>query len=365
VGAVAPGRVNLIGEHTDYNQGFVLPIAIERQAMILAARARENISTIWSADLGEQLRIDLSRPLHPMPDKDANYLLGVVDQFHRRNIPVPNLDLALTSTVPIGAGLSSSAALEVAMATLLVQITGAQIDPLEKALLCQAAEHAFPGAPVGIMDMYVSAMARQNHALLIDCRSNDSRPVPIPDSDEAVLLIVDTRIKHRLAGGEYAQRRLVCESAARKLGVAALRDATMAMLESDWAGLTDDERAKATHVIQENARTLAAAQALEQDDLAQFGKLMFASHQSLRDLFDVSCSELDLIVQCASEHVGDGVFGARMTGGGFGGCAIVLCRPEALSVLASVLHTAFERSFKISLGMFTTGASAAARPLDL
>ncbi len=363
--ARAPGRVNLIGEHTDYNLGFVLPMAIERYTLVVADPSPNDSSTFWSFDLDETTHVDLTSPLHPLPGTAANYPLGVASQFLKRQDArsLGNFDVLITSTVPLGAGLSSSAALEVAFATLLEQATGAKLSVLEKALLCQAAEHEFPGAPVGIMDMYISAGAQRGNALLIDCRSNHAQAVPLPSTSKTIVLIVDSGVKHSLAAGEYAKRRATCESAARKLGVPSLREATITMLNT--SNLSLDERMKALHVVAENNRTVLAAEALGSGDVTTFGELMFASHDSLRDLFDVSCRELNVLVDAARTRAGQGVFGARMTGGGFGGCVVILCKPDSVSEIRDELNAAFRDVFGRTCEMFTTVAAGGAQALNV
>jgi galactokinase len=340
----APGRVNLIGEHTDYNEGFVLPMAIAHRALVLASPTDAPRSRVLAIDLDEAIEVDFTTLKGPHETRSANYVLGVVSEFALRFGRVPNLDIVVTSTVPIGAGLSSSAAIEVAMGAVLEQVLDARLPPLDLARLCQRAEHAFPGTPCGIMDMYVATMAQPGHALLIDCRSLESEMVPLPSADEVSLLIMDTGIRHDLTDGAYADRRATCASAARRLGVTSLRDAT---LESIAKGaLTALERRRATHVVEENARTLQAAAALSARDIHRFGRLMFESHASLRDLFEVSCPELDTLVEEARRiHAEDaGIFGARMTGGGFGGCAITMCRSSDVESVAHRLSQGYEHA---------------------
>ncbi|MCI0631784.1 MAG: galactokinase [Phycisphaerales bacterium] len=375
--AAAPGRVNLIGDHTDYNHGFVLPIAIDRYTVVvgdLAGRpgAPRKQSTLWLIDVDETLDIDLTLPLTPLPGKAANYLLGVVQQFIDRDIPVPNFDVVVTSSVPIGAGLASSAALEVAFATFLEQVTGIELDKKEKALLCQRAEHKFPGTPCGIMDMYTAIFARAGHALLLDCRTHESESIPIGTSDDAGILIIDAGVKHELAegrGGEYAERRAACDRIARKLGVAAIRDATPEMIEMRQDILSEDERAKAMHVIGENARTMQAADALRVGNLLRVGELMFESHASLRDLFEVSCPELDVLVDAARRLRSEGprpqVFGARMTGAGFGGCVVAVCTREGVMRVQSELADAFAAAFGRSCAMFCVNAVDGAKAMEV
>ena len=364
--AVAPGRVNLIGEHTDYNGGFVLPMAIDRQAVIVADTTGAPRSALLAIDLNETAQVDLRGPLTPRQEpRWVNYLLGVAHQFLQRGRALPNLDAAFTSTVPIGAGLSSSAAIEVAMATLLEQIVEAELGPVDKALLCQRAEHAFPGTPCGIMDMFIATMASLDHALLIDCRSNEARPIRMPPPEQATLMIVDTGVKHELAAGVYAARRATCEQAAARLGLTALRDATAELL--DEGRLTQTEHQRAVHVIRENERTRRAAQLLEAGDVGMFGELMFQSHASLRYLYEVSCPELDTLIDTAQELRGEGlgVYGARMTGGGFGGCAIVLCHPQAVETVERRLRDRYRAAHGGEAGIFRTRAAGSARALPL
>jgi galactokinase len=298
-----------------------------------------------------------------MPGRAANYLLGVVAQFVDRSEYVPNLDLALTSTVPIGSGLASSAAIEVAFATLLEQITQTPLEGLDKARLCQNAEHGFAGTPCGIMDMYVASKAEAGSALLIDCRSNTSQLVPLPHTGEAAVLIADTGVKHELSSGAYACRRVECESVARKLRVRCLRDATLDGLNA--AALSVDDRKRALHVIAENTRTVLAAQALAAGNVQECGALMFASHDSLRDLFEVSCRELDVLVEAAADMRGRGVHGSRMTGGGFGGCTVTLCQAAAVEGVQGHLRHRFQEAFGREPAMFTTNATGGARHLRL
>ena len=298
--AAAPGRVNLIGEHTDYNDGFVLPMAIERYTVMAAAKpagaAGDAEVGLYSSTVNqaERFRVGASdfRQLAPW----ARYVYGVMVGCREQGLEPPALDVLIDSTVPLGGGLSSSAALEVATATLLEAVTGKSLDPIRKALLCQKAEHEYAGMPCGIMDQFTSVLGQAGQLLLLDCRSTQVQLVPLADPDVEVL-IVNTNVKHELTGSEYPQRRSQCEAAARTMGVRALRDASLEMLAQFSASLEPVLQRRARHVIGEIERTQAAAQCLAAGDWARVGELMYASHASLRDDYEVSCQELDLLVE--------------------------------------------------------------------
>ncbi|HTR41689.1 MAG TPA: galactokinase [Pseudomonadales bacterium] len=352
----APGRVNLIGEHTDYNDGFVLPTAIERYAVMAADKAADGKNVIQIRDTSgvEPAIIDLSVPLKPGSPKWSNYPRGVIAGFLKRDLNPGGLDVLLNSTVPLGSGLSSSASLEVCTATLVEAVTGRTIPPVEKALLCQKAEHEFAGVPCGIMDQFISAMGRQNNLLLLDCRSHETELVPM--NDPAVsLLITNTNVKHELANGEYGQRRAQCEAAAKALNVASLRDATPELLEKSKSKMDDVVYRRARHVIGEIERTIHAAEGIKASNWPSVGQLMYASHQSLRDDYEVSCKELDTIVEIA-EGIGikGGIFGCRMTGGGFGGCTIALVKTEQIEAISAKFAADYKQKTGIEATIFTT-----------
>jgi galactokinase len=362
--ATAPGRVNLIGEHTDYNDGYVLPMAIDRHVVVLADEAWNHWSTLRAIDLKQEFTADLSRPQSPRPSGDfGNYVLGVADQFARAG-KVRNLDLVVTGNVPIGAGLASSAALGVATATLLQEVTGLGLDPRSMALACQRAEHEFAKTPCGIMDMFVATHAEAGTALLIDCRSMEATPIPLPPPEQISILIADTTVRRTLSDSAYADRRRTCADAARRLGMASLRDAQAGL--SAQANLDDEQWRCVRHVVDENQRTLLAAAALTTGDLDTLGELMFDSHASLRDLYRVSCPELDALVEAAATLGGDGgVIGARMTGGGFGGCVVVACRPGAADNVSRELDRRFAERFGHRPACFPVTAAGAAEAVDL
>ncbi len=365
--AAAPGRVNLIGEHTDYNDGFVLPMAIERYTVIAAAPTTDGSTRIRLRTTGGQppAEFDIAYPLAPAPKGSwHNYPMGVIVGFFARGVNLVGFDALIQSNVPLGGGLSSSAALEVATATLLETMTGKSMDPMQKALLAQKAEHEFAGVPCGIMDQAISVMGREGHALLLDCRSYETELVPLTDPAVTVL-IINTNVKHELTGGEYAQRRSQCEEAAGKLGVRSLRDADTALLTAKRAELSDVVFRRARHVMGEIERTTLAAAAARAADWASFGKLMYASHNSLRDDYEVSCAELDAVVEIA-EGIGEagGVIGCRMTGGGFGGCAVALVQTSVVTAISAKLAVEYEKRTKIKPTLFVTRPAAGATVLS-
>jgi galactokinase len=319
----APGRVNLIGEHTDYNDGFVLPCAIDLGTAV-AARARTDamMETIASDFDGERDSIAVDGPIdHAGGWRD--YVRGVAVMLQDEGL-ARGADLAVSGNVPKGAGLSSSASLEVAVASTLAHLNGLAIDPTRIAQLAQRAENEFVGCSCGIMDQLVSARAQAGHALLIDCRSLECRPVPMPEG--LAVIVIHSRIERGLVDSAYNERRRQCEQAARHYGVAALRDLDEAALDAGREGLDPLTFRRARHVVTENARTLAAAEALAAGDLARLGVLMAQSHASMRDDFEITLPAIDRLVEIAAEAIGsDG--GARMTGGGFGGCIVALA-PE-------------------------------------
>ncbi|NXK91070.1 GALK1 Galactokinase, partial [Formicarius rufipectus] len=331
VAAWAPGRVNLIGEHIDYNSGFVLPMALQLGTVLVGSPTQDGTISILttSAEADEPHRVQFSAPhqgsaLSPGQPRWANYVKGVIQ--HYRGGPVPGFSAVIASDIPLGGGLSSSAALEVAAYTFLQQLCPDDGDLVAKALVCQKAEHTFAGMPCGIMDQFISVMGKEGHALLIDCRSLETVPVPLMDARLAVL-ITNSNVRHTLTGSEYPMRRRHCEEAAAALGKASLRDATLAELEVARSQLGEERYRRARHVIGEIARTAQAARALQDRDYRMFGRLMVESHNSLRDDYEVSCPELDELVAAALEV--DGVYGSRMTGGGFGGCTVTLLEAGA------------------------------------
>ncbi len=321
----APGRVNLIGEHTDYNDGWVLPCAIDFQTRVAVTARSDNMLVLKSAAFAEAYEFDLADLPKQRLGAWCDYVLGIAVVLQKRGRQLSGMELAIRSDVPSGAGLSSSAAIEVASALAFLSSSKNHLPGPELARLCRAAENNFVGAKVGIMDQFVSCMGKAHHALLLDCRSLEYRLVPIPA--HVRMVICNTMVKHELASGEYNRRRAECEEGVRLLsrwypGIKALRDVSLPQLEAHTRELPAAIYKRCAHIISENQRTQNGADALAAGNLEHFGMLMRKSHESLRDLYEVSCQELDLMVEAAEGLTG--YWGGRMTGGGFGGCTVNL-----------------------------------------
>ena len=357
--ARAPGRVNLIGEHTDYNDGFVMPMALDRATWVAAAPRDDHTIVVRSEDYDETATIELHSvgadpsTLVASMLKDelragpcvrpywGRYVYGVATLLQSSGA-----DMMIASDVPIGAGLASSAALEVACAAALVDGVGLSMGRTEMARLCQRAEHEFAGTRCGIMDQMIACVGRAGHALLLDTRTLERRDVPMPSTVR--VLVCHTMVRHELASGEYNRRRADCEAGVAALrradpSVRALRDATLEQLDEVRGDLSQRIYARCRHVITENDRVGRAAAAIERGDFCEFGALMAASHASLRDDYEVSCDELDVMVDTVAAL--DGVFGARMTGGGFGGCVVALVEASrATGELCDTIRDRYESS---------------------
>ena len=355
----APGRVNLIGEHTDYNGGFVLPMAIEREAVVAAAAREDRKIRVRSTDFDRAETIDLDAPAQKMRDSWLDFIEGVARILERENVKLSGADLLISSNVPLGAGLSSSAALEISVGLALSEISGQTVDRVKLALAGQSAEHEFVGAKVGIMDQFISAMGKAKHALLIDCRSLEAEQIPFAPGDSAIV-ICNSNVKHELASSEYNTRRAECETGVEILRrflpkITQLRDVSVEDFEKYAAHLPEIIEKRCRHVVTEIERTLDAAEALKRNDFAEFGGLMWLSHASLRDDYEVSCKELDLLVAIARDC--DGVLGARMTGGGFGGSTVSLVKRENLAAFTEKVSAEYRRETGIETDIYVSGAA--------
>lgn len=364
--ARAPGRVNLIGEHTDYNDGFVMPIALDRGVTVAAARRTDRRCRLASLEMQGVVEFDLAR-LHRDPaDAWGGYARGVAWALQEAGHPLCGLDAVLSSDVPVGAGLSSSAALEVALAFLWQEICGFEMPGPEMARLCQRAENEFVGVKCGIMDQFISRLGRVDHALLIDCRSLEFRYVPVP-SDGVCFIVADTGKRRGLVDSEYNARRKECEAAvrffaSRRPGVLALRDVTPDELADAERDLSPVTFSRARHVVLENQRTLDAAMALERGEIEALGALMNASHESLRDEYAVSCPELDLMVDLA--RAVPGVLGSRLTGAGFGGCTVSLVEERSVPRFLSSVPPAYRARTGLEPALYACGAAAGASRIE-
>ncbi len=349
----SPGRLNVIGEHVDYNDGIVLPAAIERWIFGVFAPSAGNQVVVYDAKYTESITIDLAEELKPQKGEWANYIKGVFAQFQKQGIQIPAFNACIYSNVPTGGGLSSSAALEALFATIVETLLESPMDKMEKALLCQKAEHEFAGVPCGIMDQAAVILGEQNHLLKLDCRDLSVETVPFT-SEELGLMIIDSKVHHELADGEYGKRRASCEQVRDILGLSSLRDATMDQL--DAANIDDDvlyRRGK--HVITEIERIEAAIEVLKVDDFVALGELINGSHFSLSHDCEVSCPELDFITDQARKH--PGVLGARMMGGGFGGSAILLVRKDQAEAVAAKIDQAYQEAYNLKAAFFLTNPS--------
>jgi len=340
----APGRVNLIGEHTDYNDGFVMPATIGFWTQAAVAPRTDRTLRVASLNDAETIAFDLDTPPR-RTGKWHDYVIGVVVALRQADVPLGGADLLVEGNVPIGAGLSSSASLEVACALALLAVSRQSITPINLARVCQTAENAFVGMRCGIMDQFASVFGKVGHALLLDCRSLEARPVPLPN--DISLVICNSGVHHALAGSEYNARRADCEEGVRQLakhlpGIAALRDVTLPQIEELAGSLPSRIARRCRHVVHENARVLEVADALQARDLQKVCALLNASHVSLRDDYEVSCRELDVLVDLAADTAG--VHGARITGGGFGGCTVNLVQKDRVDAFADAVTQGYERA---------------------
>ena len=330
--ARAPGRVNLIGEHTDYNEGFVLPIASDQDTWVAAGPRDDGVLRVFSTELEDEQEWPIDDWRSAGCPHWTSYVGGVASLLRERGAGLAGADLLIRSSVPLGGGLSSSAALEVACGLALARIARCTLEPDHLIDLCRQVEHGFAGVPCGLMDQSVAMLARPGTAFLLDCRSREREHIPF-DLDRYVVVVVDSGVRHELVAGKYAERQRECRQAVeyfQRLGpdIAALRDVSPNTVQAHFTQMDPAVAARARHVVTENERTLAAVAALRAGDLRELGRLMSESHRSLRDDYRVSCNELDQLVRIVGSVAG--VLGARMTGGGFGGCIVALTLEAAV-----------------------------------
>ncbi|HET7893254.1 MAG TPA: galactokinase [Candidatus Sulfotelmatobacter sp.] len=354
----APGRVNLIGEHTDYNQGFVMPAAIGIYCWVAIAARDDRKLQIHSSEFDATVTVDLDDLLLTRRGDWSDYVVGTAVALRNSGYQLRGANIFVHGQVPIGSGLSSSAAIEVSTGFALLDVSRAQINLTKLALACRHAENEFVGARVGIMDQFICAHGRAGQALMLDCRSLESRALPIPSG--VLLGICNTGVKHQIAGGEYNVRRAQCEQGVKLLSttlpeIRALRDVTPRQLEQHRSLLPEVIYHRCRHVVTENERVLQAADALLNGDLNTVGKLMAESHRSLRDDYQVSCAELDTMVEIACAQ--PGVVGARMTGGGFGGCTINLVHADAAEKFKLAVATEYEKRTRIRPDIYVVSAT--------
>ncbi len=335
-----PGRVNLIGEHTDYNDGFVLPFALEKKAVVAAGRRSDDLLVMYSLELQERVEVPLAG-LEPGTGGWSGYLAGVVWALQVSGHTVGPATLVLTSDVPLGAGLSSSAAIECAVVAAMCDLYDLDIEPMDRAKIARLAENSYVGAPTGLLDQAASTLCEEDFGLFLDCRSLEAVHVPLPMAEQGFeMLVLDTKTPHSHVDGEYGARRRSCEEAAAILGIPALRDVTDL---DDALSRLDDEvlRKRVRHVVSENSRTLEAYEVAREGRLAELAPLLDASHASMRDDYEITVDTVDLAVDTARAA---GALGARMTGGGFGGCIIALCRTGAGDSIAGRIADAFNEA---------------------
>lgn len=355
----APGRVNLIGEHTDYNDGFVLPCAINYQTVVAAAKRDDSRVRVIAVDYDNQVdEFDLTEEITFQQDKMwSNYIRGVVKFLLQRGYDIQGADLAVSGNVPQGAGLSSSAALEVVIGQTFKVLYNLEMTQAEVALNGQQAENEFVGCNCGIMDQMISAEAMENHAMLLDCRSLETQSVSMPE--DVAVMIINSNKQRGLVGSEYNTRREQCENAAQRFGVKALRDVTIEQFNAQSEMFDDVVAKRARHVITENDRTLEAADALRTNDLKRMGELMAQSHASMRDDFEITVFEVDTLVEIVKSVIGE-QGGVRMTGGGFGGCIVALVPPALVDKVTEAVENQYHAATGLKESIYVCQAKSGA-----
>jgi galactokinase len=360
----APGRINLIGEHTDYNDGFVLPAAINFYTWVAIAPRSDRKLVLYSESFEEAVETSLDDH-SPAKQHWSDYIRGVALKLEEAGHRLAGADLLIKGNVPVGSGLSSSASLEVAVGTALLAASNLSINPADLARLCQHAENEFVGARCGIMDQFISCHGKADHALMLDCRSLDYTVLPL--APDISLVACNTMVRHQVAGGEYNKRRAECEEGVRLLskilpGITALRDICPEQLQQHADELPDLIYRRCLHIVTENERVRQAADSLEAGDFSKFGRLMAESHRSLRKDFEVSCKELDWMVELAGEE--DGVIGARMTGGGFGGCTVNLVYADKVEQFCNGVREGYRKKVGHVPEIYVSRAAAGAQEIQ-
>ena len=366
----ASGRVELIGGHTDYNEGFVIAAAIDKSCWAAASKREDSRICLYSELFEEKHEFELSKDLQPSTEcKWSNYGRGVAALLLKEGVGLKGANLYIASDVPLGSGLSSSAALEVSLARAMIHIAEPEykIKPQRLARICQKAENVYANSPCGIMDQTVSIMGEKDHAVFLDCRDVSIKSLPFEGSN-CCIMIFNSMVQHEVGGGEYGKRRARCEQARDVLkkkhpDVKALRDVDDAMLESVKGQLEPVTFSRASHVVGENARVLAAAEALERNDVAEFGKLMSQSHCSARDLYEISCEETDFLAEKICNC--NGSYGARIMGGGFGGAVVALARPDSTDEISQKVRSAYKEKFGVESDVHIARPSDGAQIIEL
>ncbi len=354
----APGRVNIIGDHTDYNQGFVLPAAIQMGTHIAASRRDDNQICAFAGGFTQTIdQFPLDNIEYCHDEMWRNYVRGTLQCLHQHNNEFSGMNLYIAGNVPQGAGLSSSASFEIALLKTVTDLYSLDLGGVDAALIGQAAENSFVGCNCGIMDQLVSAMGLENHAMVLDCRDLSIKDAPIPEG--TAILVVNSNVKRGLVDSEYNSRRSQCETVAQILGVAALRDLSVSQLQNAKLLLTDEQFRRARHVITENDRTMDAMAAMQANDLTRLGQLMAESHASLRDDYQVSTAELDGLVEIMSTVIGASG-GARMTGGGFGGCVVGLMPEQKVAEVTAAVQQQYQQRFGLEPNIYQCTASMGA-----
>jgi len=364
--SAAPGRVNLIGEHTDYNDGFVLPMAIDRSVRVAVSGREDRVASIYSANFDESVSFEIDS----LGEREGSirwhdYVKGVALEFLKLGFDIRGFNGLIWGDVPIGAGLSSSAAIEVATAHSLSLLNSVELEPTELAKLCRRAENLYVGVNCGIMDQFVSALGLREHALFLDCRDLSYSHVPLP-RDEVSVVVCDSKVRRELAGSEYNIRRAQCAEGVKLLseflpGISSLRDVSYSDFLRYSESLPGDVRRRCRHVITENERTREAAELLRAGEFHRFGELMNLSHESLRDDYEVSCMELDALVEAA--RASEGLLGARLTGAGFGGCTVNLVEPSLVESFCSSVSSRYEAETGIRPDIYVFSAQDGVRSL--